>query len=61
MRPGGLLVFDNTLWDGTVVDENNQEETPRYLREFNAHLREDTRIEPLLLPLADGLTLGIKR
>lgn len=61
VRPGGLLVFDNTLRYGTVVDESNQEETPRFLREFNAQLRDDKRIEPLLLPLADGLTLGIKR
>lgn len=61
VRPGGLLVFDNTLWSGTVVDENNQEKTPRYLREFNAQLRDDKCIDPLLLPFADGLTLGIKR
>lgn len=61
VRSGGLLVFDNTLRHGTVVNESNQKETPRSLREFNARLRDDKRIDPLLLPFVDGLTLGIKR
>lgn len=59
--PGGLFVFDNTLWDGTVADYENMDETPQALRAFNARLRDDERIEPLLLPLADGMTLAVKR
>lgn len=61
LRSGGLMVFDNTLWGGTVVDPDNQEVTPQYLREFNAKLRDDDRVYPVLLPLADGITLVVKR
>jgi O-methyltransferase len=61
LRPGGLMVFDNTLWEGTVADPLNQEETPQYLRAFNARLRDDERVHPVLLPFADGLTLVVKR
>ena len=61
LGPGGLMVFDNTLWGGTVVDPDNQEDTPQSLREFNAKLRDDDRVYPVLLPLADGMTLAVKR
>jgi len=60
LRVGGLIICDNTLWAGTVAEVTNQEETPRSLREFNAKLRDDERIRPVLLPFADGMTLGIK-
>lgn len=61
LRPGGLMVFDNTLWSGTVADPYNQEATPRYLRAFNECLRKDERVHPLLLPFADGMSLALKR
>lgn len=61
LRPGGLIIFDNTLWGGTVADYENTDDTPKALRAFNAALRDDERIEPLLLPLADGMTLAVKR
>jgi O-methyltransferase len=61
LRPGGLMAFDNTLWGGTVVDSNNLEETSLSLRDLNAKMRDDERIHPLLLPLADGMILAIKR
>jgi len=60
LRPRGLMVFDNTLWKGDVADPTNREETPRYLRDFNKQLEEDSRVHPVLLPLADGMTLAIK-
>ncbi len=61
LRPGGLMVFDNTLWGGSVVDPLNQEDTPRYLRAFNNRLRDDEHIHPVLLPFADGMILATKR
>lgn len=61
LRPGGLIVFDNTLWGGTVADVDNLEDTPTSLRTFNDSLGEDGRVYPLLLPLADGMTLAVKR
>jgi O-methyltransferase len=61
LRSGGLIVFDNTLWEGTVVDFDNEEDTPKALRSFNAALRDDERVDTFLLPLADGMTLAVKR
>jgi len=61
LRPGGLMVFDNALWSGDVVDPLNQEDTPRYLRVFNARIRDDECVNPVLLPVADGMILAIKR
>lgn len=62
LRTGGLLVADNTLWDGHVVDERyrNDAQTRAILR-FNRHVAEDRRVEQVLLPLRDGLTLIRKR
>jgi len=61
LRPGGLLVVDNVLWSGRVADPGDEDEDTRALRAFNARLREDERIWLSMLPLADGLTLALKR
>ncbi|NNJ05527.1 methyltransferase [Streptomyces sp. PKU-MA01144] len=61
LRPGGLLVADNVLWSGLVIDESAQDEETRALRAFNAKLREDHRVDLCMLPFADGLTLAVKR
>ncbi len=60
IRPGGLIAIDNTLWDGKVVDPHNQESETEAIRNFNAHLHKDDRVELSLLTLADGLTLARK-
>ena len=62
LRPGGLLLADNTLWDGHVVDERyrGDAQTEAILR-FNRHVAADERVEQVLLPLRDGLTLIRKR
>ena len=62
LRPGGLMLADNTLWDGHVVDERyrNDAQTQAVDR-FNRHVAGDPRVEQLLLPLRDGLTLIRKR
>lgn len=61
LRNGGLIVVDNVLWHGTVIDENSQEDETRALRAFNARLRGDKRIDLSLIPFADGLTFALKR
>jgi caffeoyl-CoA O-methyltransferase len=61
LRKGGLIVADNTLWSGRVADPNDQSESTRCLRDFNARLHEDERVGIALLPMGDGLTLAIKR
>jgi predicted O-methyltransferase YrrM len=58
LRPGGLIVVDNTLWNGEVANPANFEEDTVALREFNDALHRDPRIDLALLPVGDGLTLA---
>src|SRR5262245_19717482 len=58
VRPGGLIVVDNTLWHGEVANPANREADTIALREFNDVLYRDPRIDLVLLPLGDGLTLA---
>jgi predicted O-methyltransferase YrrM len=61
LRRGGLLMFDNTLWDGAVADPQNQEPDTQALRELNDRLHTDERVSTSLVPIGDGLTLARKR
>ena len=56
--PGALILADNTLWDGHVVDKDylNDRQT-KAINEFNAFVAADKRVEKLILPLRDGLTM----
>lgn len=61
MRPGGLLLADNTLSHGRVVDDGNTEPHVQGIRDFNDRLMADDRVTQVLLPLGDGLTLARKK
>lgn len=61
MRAGGLIVFDNVLWMGMVIDEADQSEEARAIRELNDFLPTDPRVECVMIAVADGLTLARKR
>lgn len=61
LRPGGLLVADNTLWSGDVADPSKRSTDTVALREFNDTLHRDERIDVSLLPVGDGVTLARKR
>jgi caffeoyl-CoA O-methyltransferase len=61
LRPGGLVLLDNVLWSGNVVDESDQSENTVALRAINDHVAADARVEAVMLPIADGLTLARKR
>ncbi len=61
IRPGGLVAIDNTLWNGAVVDDTNQTDDTRAIREFNTLVHADERVDISLLPIGDGLTLALKR
>jgi predicted O-methyltransferase YrrM len=58
LRPGGLIVVDNTLWNGEVANPANVDRDTVALRKFNDALHRDPRIELALLPVGDGLTLA---
>lgn len=59
MRPGGLIIADNTLWDGKVLDPNPKESDlqTRGLQAFNDRIAQDPRVEKVILPMRDGLTM----
>jgi predicted O-methyltransferase YrrM len=61
VRPGGLIVFDNTLWGGDVLDEDADDEDTRAIQALNLKLADDERITLCLLPVADGVTLARRR
>nr|WP_274915892.1 O-methyltransferase [Streptomyces sp. WZ-12] len=60
LRPGGLLVADNVLFHGRVTDPATTGPALA-IREFNDHVRADARMEAVLLPVADGVTLARRR
>ncbi len=61
VRPGGLILFDNTLWSGRVADPTARDYETEALRKMNDTLARDPRIELSLLPMGDGLTVVWKR
>ena len=61
VRTGGLLLVDNTLWSGRVVDETADDPDTLAIRAFNDLVAGDERVESYLLPIGDGLTLIRKR
>ncbi|MEG4248233.1 MULTISPECIES: class I SAM-dependent methyltransferase [unclassified Microcoleus] len=61
VRNGGLIVIDNVLWSGRVADPQVQDESTLAIRSFNDKLRNDPRVTLSVVPIADGLTLALKR
>lgn len=61
LRPGGLIIVDNTLWSGRVADPEDAEPDTVALRHFNEHLHRDARVDLSMVPVGDGLTLACKR
>src|SRR6266702_1360667 len=60
-RPGGAILVDNTLSHGRVIDPADQDASVRGIRDFNDHAVADDRVELVLLPVGDGLTLARKK
>lgn len=62
LRPGGFILADNTLWDGHVVDRAyDKDRQTRGIETFNDFVARDPRVERVMLPLRDGLTLIYKK
>jgi len=61
LRPGGLLAIDNVLWSGKVVDPKDKSESTTAIRALNDRVAGDDRVDAVILPIADGLTLARKR
>lgn len=61
LRPNGVIAFDNVLWGGAAADPTDTSDDTVALRALNDFLVTDTRVDTVMLPVADGLTLARKR
>lgn len=62
LKPGGFILADNTLWDGHVIeDAYMKDKQTQGIDQFNRHVAADSRVEKVILPLRDGLTLIRKK
>tara|TARA_Y100001970_G_scaffold282037_1_gene394052 strand:+ start:788 stop:1444 length:657 start_codon:yes stop_codon:yes gene_type:complete len=57
IEKNGLIIVDNVLWHGEVVDEKKQDKLTTIIREFNSYVNKDQRTENLIIPIGDGLTV----
>ena len=57
MNKGGLIIIDNVLWHGEVADKENLDKYTVNIREFNTHIANDKRVEQIIIPLGDGMTV----
>jgi caffeoyl-CoA O-methyltransferase len=61
LRPGGLLLIDNVLWSGRVIDPTANDPDTVAIRELNDAVASDERVDRVMLGIADGLTMVRKR
>lgn len=61
LNPGGYILADNTLWDGHVLEKESHDQQTIGIKAFNDRLAQDTRVEKVILPLRDGLTIIRKK
>ncbi len=57
IEKNGLIIVDNVLWHGEVVDEEKQDKLTTIIREFNSYVNKDERTENLIIPVGDGLAV----
>ena len=57
INQGGLIIIDNVLWHGEVADEKNNDKFTVNIREFNKFVSEDKRVEQIIIPIGDGMTV----
>ncbi len=60
IETGGLIIIDNVLWHGEVVDINKNDKFTNIIRDFNQYVKNDNRIAKTIIPIGDGLTICIK-
>jgi len=57
LNKGGLIIVDNVLWHGEVADEDNLDKFTLNIRDFNTYVANDKRVEQIIVPLGDGMTV----
>ena len=60
VRPGGLILVDNVLWGGAVIDPDNRRRSTLAIRALNDTIRDDDRVQRSMIPIGDGLTIARK-
>ena len=60
LRSGGVVLIDNVLWSGAVADSKAQDADTKALRALNSKIKDDERVEMVMLPIGDGLTMARK-
>jgi predicted O-methyltransferase YrrM len=61
LRPGGVILVDNVLWNGSVINEKDESEDTEAIRLFNKKIYKDNRVEISMIPVGDGITLARKK
>lgn len=61
VRPRGLILVDNVLWDGAVIDGSNNDLATREIRRLNVDASRDSRVESVLIPMCDGILVALKK
>ena len=56
-KKDGLIIIDNVLWHGEVVDKNNNDKLTKTIRDFNSYVKNDIKTDQVIIPLGDGLTI----
>ena len=57
LKKSGIIITDNVLWYGDVIDKNKNDKLTIKIREFNSHIDKDNRVENIILPIGDGLSI----
>ena len=57
LKKNGLIIIDNVLWYGQVVEENSDDKITLTIKDFNNYVSEDKRVEKIIVPLGDGMTV----
>jgi predicted O-methyltransferase YrrM len=61
VRPGGIILADNVLWSGKVIDPKAKDPETELLRTYNERIHQDERVENILLPIRDGIMVARKK
>ena len=61
INKNGLIVIDIVLWHGEVIDDTKIDKFTNIIREFNTHIKKDSRVAKNIIPIGDGLTICIKK
>ena len=57
LKRDGFIIIDNVLWHGEVVDKNNKEHLTEIIRDFNTYVKNDIRVENMIIPIGDGFSI----